>query len=112
MALDLIHVLSISAWSGGVVSLLWIYLLTGDRKGATLRATVWRFSLVALTSVGLLATAGVLQAFDRLVLIQDLIETPYGIALLAKIVLLVVIVAVASFNLLRHGPRAERAGLI
>ena len=112
MALDLIHILSISAWSGGVVSLLWIYLLTGDRTGATLRATVWRFSLVALTSVGLLATAGVLQAFDRLVLIQDLIETPYGIALFAKIVLLAVILAVATFNLLRYGPRAERAGLI
>ena len=112
MALDLVHVISISAWSGGVVSLLWIYLLTGDRKGQTLRATVWRFSLVALTSVALLATAGTLQALDRLVLIQDLIETPYGIALLAKIVLLVVIVAVASFNLLRYGPRAQRAGLV
>jgi hypothetical protein len=73
---------------------------------------VWRFSLVALTSVGLLVTAGLLQALDRLVLIQDLVETPYGLALLAKIVLLVVILAVASFNLLRHGPRAHRAGLI
>ena len=112
MALDLIHVLAISAWSGGVVSLLWIYLLGGDRTGPALRATVWRFSLLALTSVGLLATAGTLQALDRLVLVQDLVETPYGIALLAKIVLLVVILAVASFNLLRYGPRAERAGLV
>ncbi|HEV2010101.1 MAG TPA: FixH family protein, partial [Candidatus Limnocylindria bacterium] len=112
MALDLIHVFSISAWSGGVVSLLWIYLLTGDRKGEPLRATVWRFSLVALTSVGALVTAGLLQSFDRLVLIQDLVETPYGLALLAKIVLVIVILAVAAFNLLRYGPRADRARLI
>ena len=112
MALDIVHILSISAWSGGVVSLLWIYLLTGQRPGATLRATVWRFSLVALASVGLLVTAGVLQALDRLVLIQDLVETPYGLALLAKIVLLVIILAVASFNLLRYGPRAQHDGLI
>ncbi|HEY8731595.1 MAG TPA: copper resistance protein CopC [Candidatus Limnocylindria bacterium] len=112
MALDLIHIVSISAWSGGVVSLLWIYLLPGDRSGPPLRATVRRFSLVALTSVGLLAAAGTLQAFDRLVLIQDLVETPYGIALLAKILLFVVVIAVASFNLLRHGPRADRRALI
>ncbi|MEA2661452.1 MAG: copper transport protein, partial [Chloroflexota bacterium] len=112
MALDMVHVVSISAWSGGVVALLWIYLLTGDRTGAALRRTVWRFSLLALASVALLTTAGVLQAFDRLVLIQDLVETPYGIALLAKIALVVLILAVAAFNLLRYGPRAERAGLI
>ena len=112
MALDLIHILSISGWSGGVVSLLWIYLLGGDRSGPALRATIWRFSLVALTSVGLLVTAGVLQAFDRLVLVQDLVETPYGLALLAKIVLLLIVLAVASLNLLRYGPRAQRAGLI
>jgi copper transport protein len=112
MTLDLIHVFSISAWSGGVVTLLWTHLLAGDRSGPALRATVWRFSLVALTSVGLLVTAGLLQALDRLVLIQDLVETPYGLALLAKIVLLVIILAVASFNLLRYGPRADRAGLV
>ena len=112
MALDIVHIMSISAWSGGVVSLLWIHLLAGERSGPALRATVWRFSLVALTAVGLLVTAGVLQALDRLVLIQDLVETPYGLALLAKIVLLVIILAVASFNLLRYGPRAEHRGLI
>jgi copper transport protein len=112
MALDLVHILSISAWSGGVVALLWIYLVASDRSGPPLRATVWRFSIVALTSVGLLAVAGVLQALDRLVLIQDLVETPYGLALLAKIVLLLIVLAVASFNLLRYGPLAKRAGLI
>ncbi|MDP9245578.1 MAG: FixH family protein, partial [Chloroflexota bacterium] len=92
--------------------LLWIYLLPRDRSGPPLRGTVWRFSLVALTSVVLLVTAGVLQAFDRLVLIQDLVETPYGLALLAKIALLVVVLVIASFNLLRYGPRAERGALI
>ena len=113
MGLDLVHIASISAWSGGVVALLWIYLLPGaGRTGEMLRATVWRFSLVSLTSVALLITAGLLQALDRLVLIEDLVETPYGIALLAKGVLLVVILAVASFNLLRYGPRAQRGRLI
>ena len=115
MALDLVHVLSISAWSGGVVALLWIYLRSQDAEpdGArTLARTMWRFSLVALTSVAVLVTAGTLQAVDRLVLIQDLVETPYGLALLAKIALLLIILAVAAFNLLRYGPRGDRRALI
>lgn len=112
MALDLVHVLSVSLWSGGVVSLLWIYLLAAARSGPPLRATVWRFSLLAVTSVVVLMTAGILQSLDRLVLVQDLVETPYGIALLAKIVLLLVILPVAAFNLLRFGPRSQRGGLV
>ncbi len=112
MALDLVHVLSVSAWTGGVVAFLWIYLRSRADEPPTLRRTTRRFSLVALTSVGVLVTAGTLQALDRLVLIQDLIETPYGLALLAKIALLVIVLAVAAFNLLRHGPRGDRRALI
>jgi len=112
MALDLIHVLAISAWSGGVVAFLWTHLRATRADPATLGRTTWRFSLLALVSVGLLVTAGVLQALDRLVLVQDLWETPYGLALLAKGVLLVIVLAIAAFNLLRYGPRGDRRALI
>jgi copper transport protein len=112
MALDLIHVLSVSAWSGGLIAFLWIHLRTPSDDPEALRRTTWRFSLVALLSVSLLATAGTLQAFDRLVLIQDLVETPYGFALLAKIGLFLIVLAVAAFNLLRYGPRGDRRALI
>lgn len=112
MALDLIHVLAISAWSGGIVAFLWTHLRATRADPATLGRTTWRFSLLALTSVGLLVTAGVLQAFDRLVLVQDLWETPYGLALLAKGLLLAIVLAIAAFNLLRYGPRGDRRSLI
>lgn len=112
MALDLVHILAVSAWTGGVVAFLWIHLRTRDLDPVALRRTTRRFSFVALTSVGLLVTAGTLQAFDRLVLLQDLYETPYGIALLVKIVLLGIVLAVAAFNLLRFGPQGDRRALI
>ena len=112
MALDLIHIVAVSAWTGGLVAFLWIHLRTKTSTPDALRRTTWRFSLVALTSVGLLVTTGTLQAFDRLVLIQDLYETPYGLALLVKIVLLLIVLAVAAFNLLRYGPRGDRRALI
>ncbi|MDQ2915334.1 MAG: copper resistance protein CopC/CopD [Chloroflexota bacterium] len=114
MALDFVHVLSVSVWTGGVVALLWCVLLARRDQTAedarALGATVWRFSVAALVATGLLITAGVLQAFDRLVLINDLYETPYGIALAVKIVLVLVALAIGAFNLLRWGPRL-RAGI-
>ena len=112
MALDLIHVLAISSWSGGVMAFLWIHLRTSREDAQTLARTTWRFSVVAVTSVVLLVTAGLLQALDRLVLIQDLVETPYGLALLAKGLLLVLVLGVAAFNLLRYGPHGDRRALI
>jgi len=112
MAYDFVHVLAISAWSGGVVAFLWTHLRSTRADGSTLARTTWRFSVLALTSVGLLVTAGVLQALDRLVLIQDLWETPYGLALLAKGLLLVIVLAIAAFNLLRYGPHGDRRALV
>jgi len=44
-------------------------------------------------SAAVLVTTGTLQALNRLVLLEDLYETPYGIALLAKILLLIALVA-------------------
>ena len=114
MALDFVHVLSVSVWTGGVVALLWCVLLVrSDETAETARAlgaTVWRFSVTAMIATALLITAGVLQAFNRLVLVNDLYETPYGIALLVKIVLALVALAIGAFNLLRWGPRL-RAGI-
>jgi copper transport protein len=114
MALDFVHVLSVSVWTGGVVALLWCVLVTRRDETAedarALGATVWRFSVTALIATALLITTGVLQSFDRLVLINDLYETPYGIALAVKIVLVVVAIAIGAFNLVRWGPRL-RAGI-
>jgi len=114
MALDFVHVLSASVWTGGVVALLWCVLLAGHDDTAedarALGATVWRFSVTAMIATALLITAGVLQAFNRLVLINDLYETPYGVALAVKIVLVLVALAIGALNLLRWGPRL-RAGI-
>jgi len=114
MGLDFVHVLSVSVWTGGVVALLWCVLLARRDETAedarALGTTVWRFSMNALVATALLITAGVLQAFDRLVLIDDLYETPYGIALTVKIGLVLVALAIGALNLLRWGPRL-RAGI-
>ena len=116
VALDFLHVVAIAIWSGGVLALLVVVLPTTTDARAV-GSAVWRFSLTALVCVAVIVTTGTLQAFDRLVLIEDLYETPYGLALLAKIVLLVILVALGATNLLVWGPRlrgglAARRGLV
>jgi uncharacterized membrane protein len=116
IALDFLHVVAISVWSGGVVA----FALLGapaiaDAKA--LGAMTWRFSLTALVCVAVLITTGTLQAVTRLVLLEDLYETPYGLALFAKILLLVLLLGLGALNLLVWGPRlrrgiAARAGLL
>ena len=116
IALDFIHIVAISIWSGGVVAFATLAApAVHDPK--TLGALTWRFSLTALVCVAVLITTGTLQALDRLVLLEDLYETPYGIALLAKILLLVTLVALGTLNLMVWGPRlrrgaAARSGLV
>ena len=113
VALDLVHVLAVSVWVGGLAALGWTALPFARVRDAVearaLGGAVWRFSLVALVSVAILVTTGTLQSLRRLVLPQDLVETPYGIALLAKIVLLGVALFFGALNLVVWGPRLRRA---
>ena len=116
IAADFIHVVAVSIWSGGVLALL-VIAIPAQRDARALGATVWRFSLTALVCVAVIVTTGTLQALGRLVLWEDLYETPYGVALLAKILMLVALVGLGSLNLLVWGPRlrqgvATRSGLV
>ncbi|HEU5288794.1 MAG TPA: copper resistance protein CopC, partial [Candidatus Limnocylindria bacterium] len=72
IALDLIHVVAISVWSGGVVALL-LVAIPAVTDVRALGATVWRFSLTALVAVAVIVATGVVQSLDRLVLMEDLV---------------------------------------
>jgi len=109
VAVDYLHVTAISIWSGGVVAFAYVAMPSArNAEPRQLGATIWRFSLTALVAVAVIISTGTWAAFDRLVLIEDLVETPYGIALLAKIVLLTLLLALGALNLLVWGPRMRR----
>jgi len=106
---DYLHVIAISVWLGGVVAFSYVAMPSArveDPKD--LGRTIWRFSLTALVAVAVIVTTGTLQSLNRLVLIEDLVETPYGIALLAKILLLVGLLGLGALNLFVWGPRMRR----
>ena len=109
VALDYLHVIAISIWLGGVVAFSHLVMPSARIDDPReLGRTIWRFSLTALVAVAVIVTTGTLQSLDRLVLIEDLVETPYGIALLAKIVLLLGLLGLGALNLLAWGPRMRR----
>ena len=107
---DLMHVSSAAAWAGGVVAMLGITLPSARTlPRGDLGRIVGRFSTFAIVTVSVLSLTGVVQALQRLVLVQDLWETPYGLAVLAKVALLLVALGLAALNLLRWGPQLRAA---
>jgi copper transport protein len=109
VALDYLHVIAISIWLGGVVAFSYVAMPSARTDDPQeLGRTIWRFSLTALVAVAVIVTTGTLQSLNRLVLIEDLVETPYGIALLAKILLLIALLGLGALNLLVWGPRMRR----
>lgn len=96
---DVLHVLAAGAWLGGLVLLLtcfWPRSQHAAGEGAG-EATA-RFSRLALPAIVVLIAAGSTQAWFYLGSVRAFVETTYGWALLAKIALLGIIVALATGN--------------
>jgi copper transport protein len=110
LSLDWLHLAAGSLWVGGLIGLLVLWASLGDvRRTAGLAVCVPRFSWVALLSVGALIGSGIGSSLTHFPTFASLWETNYGLALIAKIGLLLTAVAVASGNLLRARPRLEAA---
>jgi putative copper export protein len=107
--LDVTHVLAATSWAGGVMAMVAVLLPSArSLDPMELGRIVGRFSTLALIAVAILVTTGAVQSFARLALVQDLWETPYGLALLAKIALLFLALGLGALNLLLWGPRLRR----
>jgi copper transport protein len=110
---DVIHVLASSVWVGGVAFLL-LALPAATRelkppdRTRLLLATLGRFSPIALASVVALAVTGLVQAYIDVRRVADLFDTTYGLLVLAKMVLLVVLVGFGWVSRDRIIPRLRR----
>ncbi|MEU5899861.1 MULTISPECIES: copper resistance protein CopC [Streptomyces] len=94
MPVDVLHLLAVAAWLGGLASLL----VALFRTTAVEASAVQRFSTVAFTSVVVLAATGTYQAWRQVGSWSALTGTSYGQLLLVKIGLVVVLVGVASVS--------------
>ena len=74
------------------------------RRGEIAAKMVQSFSPLALTSFAVLATAGVITAWRHLKRLDALWTTPYGWALIAKLCVVAVVIALGAWNWRRQRP--------
>lgn len=103
IAFDWLHLSAGSLWIGGLIGLLvlWRSLPAASRVGGLVVA-VPRFSNVAFVSVCVLIASGIGAAYIHMPTFASLWQTSYGQAILVKVAILLVAMALASVNLLRN----------
>ena len=99
---------SIHKFAGGLwIGTLFLLVVAGIalvRKGAIISEMVHAFSPLALTSFAVLAFTGVNTAWRHLKELSNLWTTPYGYALIAKVCVVLVVVALGAWNWRRQRP--------
>jgi copper transport protein len=111
---NVLHVLAVGAWLGGIVVLVAVLRhATGRLEGADrtrlLAATVARFSTLAGVAVAVILTTGVVQGLLSIGAVSQLVDTAYGRAVLVKLVLLAGIIVLGWRNRSRHLPDLHAA---
>jgi copper transport protein len=103
VAIDWLHITAMAAWLGGLLPLF--LLLRQTELPAHL--VVPKFSRLALASVAALAMSGLFSAFIQVRTFQALTSTTYGVALVVKSGLFVILIGLGAVNLLVLSPRLE-----
>ncbi len=98
-----LHLVAVGAWVGGlgVGALLLLPVwrgLDGELRRAISTNVIARFSILALTSVALIALSGLYVTVLMLPSASDLLSSAYGQALDLKIVLFVVLILIGALN--------------
>jgi copper transport protein len=97
MPVDVVHLLSMAVWLGGLVTLL-TALWSPSTAGSVERVAVRRFSALALGAVSTLIASGTYQAWRQMGSWKAFTDTSYGRLLLIKIGLVCVLVGLAWFS--------------
>ena len=110
---NVLHVAAMAIWLGGLATLL-LVVPGGTRpleppdRSRLLAALLARFSQVALAAVAVVLLTGLLQAYVFVRHPADLLDDGYGRAVLAKLLLLLAVIAIGAYNRRRSVPRLRR----
>lgn len=107
---DALHVLSMSAWLGGLAMLLIalpiaVHALARRQRIPLVAAAAGRFSRLALAAVALLLLSGIVQSVALVGAFDAFVETAYGRLVLAKILLFLGLISLGAYNQRRLLPR-------
>jgi copper transport protein len=102
VASDVVHLGAAAVWLGGIVALVVMFRSSIDT--GSLASVVRRFSDSALVAVAVVAVTGVTMAWIILPTAGELTSTGYGLALVIKVALVLVVIALGAYNRYRLVP--------
>jgi copper transport protein len=111
---DLVHLLGVAVWLGGLVGLVLLAfpatrgVAETDRVGL-MAPVVSRFSDFAMVAVAVIIASGVLRGYLEIRSIDGLTGTSYGLTLLVKLAAFLPLLALGAINNRYTKPRIERA---
>jgi copper transport protein len=102
---DVAHVEVAATWAGGLAFLVLAIVIAGEDRWPLISRAVPRFSTLALVSVAVLIATGLVTAYLQVRAWRGLWETDYGVLLLVKVGLVLVIVGLGAYHNRRVVPR-------
>jgi copper transport protein len=93
---DMLHILSMAAWLGGLVML--VVAVLPRREPDELRAVLPAFSRVAFAAVTVLAVTGTYSAWRGIGTVHAIFTTMYGLLVLAKVSLFIGLLALGNLS--------------
>jgi mono/diheme cytochrome c family protein/uncharacterized membrane protein len=110
VGLDFVHMAAASLWVGGLLQLCLVAALLGsDDRREPLAGLIGQFSRMAL-AVLVIALTGLVQGVIQVGSLAALRDTPYGQALVVKVVLFLAMGAIGLWHWRVLGPRLAAAG--
>ncbi len=113
-AADVLHVAAAAAWMGGLAFVIAALVLTREGRWPLAATVVPRFSAIAVVAVGGLLLGGVTNGYLQVRQLRGLWETTYGQLLIAKVALILPVLALGAYNNRYAVPRlrAQVASLV
>jgi len=109
---DFIHLLTASIWIGCLAAMAVLSpLVRSEELKIPYLNTVRRFSIWGISLVLLLTLTGVYNSLQFIPNFHSLVSTNYGRVLLGKVILLILMVLLATFNWI-HGRKKSTKGLV
>ncbi|MGH2559398.1 MAG: copper resistance protein CopC [Thermomicrobiales bacterium] len=109
VATDFMHLAGAAIWLGGLAYLVATLVTLGQSDPAASAALARRFSLTALGTMLALITTGAVNGALHVAGPRTLTDQDYGVTLIAKLLVVLVVLIVAAVNLLITVPRLHAA---
>ena len=102
---DVAHVAAAAVWVGGLAALVLALVWAGAQRWELAVSAVPRFSVLAVGAVSVLLVSGTTSGYLEVRALRGLWETTYGQLLLAKVALVLPLLALGLYNNRRAVPR-------